>query len=245
MIINCDIGERGAWHAVDHQLMNHIGMANIACGGHAGDAESIGAFTETARQKGVRVAAHLSYPDRDNFGRTSLALPLRELHDALDWQLDLSLEKSRVKPHGALYNDCNVKVELAAGVADWLHRRGVREVVTPADSALARESRRRGLQVLAEAFAERRYASEERTGQLVLVSRSRPYASISELEEAVEHSRRIIFDRQVNVVLERPDGTLATVSRPIEAQTLCIHSDSEIALALAERLAGLVRGPGR
>jgi len=242
MIINCDIGERGANHPVDLELMKYIGMANIACGGHAGDAESVAAFTRSARDKGVLVAAHLSYPDRENFGRMSLVIGMDKLSEALDRQLELSLEKQRVKPHGALYNDCNVNVVLAAGFADWLHKRGVKEVVTPGDSALAKACRARGLEVLAEAFAERRYASLKVSGQLVLVSRTKPYASIVDLEAAVAHSRKIICKHVVDVVSEELDGSLTTVERPIKAQTLCIHSDSAIALPLATRLAELVRG---
>ena len=241
MIINCDIGERGARHPVDHELMNLIGMANIACGGHAGDAASVAAFTGVARRKGVLVAAHLSYPDREKFGRRSLAMPPAKLHEALDRQWELSLEKHRVKPHGALYNDCNVQPRLAEDFADWLQLRGVREVVTPGDSALAIACRTRGLVVLAEAFAERRYTVVGDAGQLVLVSRAKPYASITDLEEAVDHSRKIICRRVVETVSERNDGALVRAERPIEAETLCIHSDSEIALPLAARLAELVR----
>ena len=72
MKVNCDIGERGADHPVDRQLMELIDIANIACGGHAGDETSIHAFCQLAEQHGVTVTAHLSYPDRENFGRRSL-----------------------------------------------------------------------------------------------------------------------------------------------------------------------------
>jgi UPF0271 protein len=241
MIINCDIGERGARHPVDLELMNHIGMANIACGGHAGDEESIAVFSGIARDKGMQIAAHLGYPDRPNFGRVSMTIATRELLQALDRQLALSIEKSRVKLHGALYNDCNVNDLLAREVATWLQRNHIREVVTPFDSALASACRELGLVVCAEAFAERRYSWLPEREQLVLVSRSKDYASIHDVDEALEHSRKMIVEQRVDAIVEQADGSLKTNSQPMLAETLCIHSDSEIALPLAAGLAALVR----
>lgn len=241
MIINCDIGERGAEHPVDLELMNHIGMANIACGGHAGDEESIAVFSRIARDKGIQIAAHLAYPDRRNFGRVSMAIAIKELLVALDRQLIQSIEQSRVKLHGALYNDCNVNGLLAREVAVWLHSSHIKEVVTPFDSALAGACRELDLAVCAEAFAERRYSWLPERDQLVLVSRSKHYASIHEVGEALEHSRKIIVEQRIDAVVEHEDGSLTTSSRPMLAKTLCIHSDSEIALPLASGLATLLR----
>ncbi len=241
MIINCDIGERGAEHPVDLELMNHIGMANIACGGHAGDAESIAAFSAIAREKGLRIAAHLGYPDRQNFGRVSMPIAVKDLLAALDRQLALSVEKSRVKLHGALYNDCNVNGLLARAVAVWLRDSRVTEVVTPFDSALAVACCELGLAVCAEAFAERRYTWLPESDQLVLVCRSKHYSSILEVEDALGHSRNIILENRIDTVVEAEDGSLSTLSRPVRAETLCIHSDSQIALPLATGLAELLR----
>jgi UPF0271 protein len=241
MIINCDIGERGAQHPADLELMNHIGMANIACGGHAGNAESIAVFSGIARDKGLQIAAHLGYPDRANFGRVSMDIAIKELLVALDRQLSLSVEQSRVKLHGALYNDCNVNGLLAREVALWLHSSHIKEVVTLFDSALADACRELGLAVCTEAFAERRYSWLSEREQLVLVSRNKHYASIYEVGEALEHSRKIIVEQRIDAVVEHEDGTLTTSSRPMLAKTLCIHSDSEIALPLASGLANLLR----
>jgi UPF0271 protein len=241
MIINCDIGERGAEHPVDLELMNHIGMANIACGGHAGDAESVAVFSGIARAKGLRIAAHLGYPDRQNFGRVSMPIAVKDLLAALDRQLALSVEKSRVKLHGALYNDCNVNGLLAREVAVWLRDSSITEVVTPFDSALAGACRELGLAVCAEAFAERRYNWLPESGQLVLVCRSKHYASIDDVAEAMGHSRKIILENRIDTIVEAEDGSLTTLSRPIRAETLCIHSDSKIAMPLASGLAELLR----
>ena len=105
MLINCDIGEKGPLHEGDRKLMEYIQIANLACDGHAGDKASVDAFRELAGKCGVGVAAHLSYPDKPNFGRASMALPEAELLAALDAQLALLPGVTLVKFHGALYND--------------------------------------------------------------------------------------------------------------------------------------------
>ena len=137
ILINCDIGERGADHPVDMELMDHVGMANIACGGHAGDAASVEAFLRRARGRGVKVAAHLSYPDRENFGRSTIEISDEDLLASLDRQMELMREARTVKFHGALYNDANVDVRRARLLAKWMKAKGIEEVVTPFDSELA------------------------------------------------------------------------------------------------------------
>lgn len=242
MIINCDIGERGARHPVDLELMNHIGMANIACGGHAGDAQSIEAFTRMALEKSVLVSAHLSYPDREHFGRLSLPLSTQGLLASLDAQLDASIEKERVKLHGALYNDCNTRADLALTLAGWLHGRGVKQVLAPFDSHLARLCLLKGVDVCFEAFAERRYEFDEASGQLRLMSRTSPRASIHSLEEAIGQCLDIAHRAKVKAVLAgSPEDAPKTVEKELSARTLCIHSDSDIALPLAIRLGELLR----
>jgi len=84
MRINCDIGERGPGHATDRKLMEVIHIASLACGGHAGDSGSVKAFSALAEENGVELAAHLSYPDRENFGRRPMRLPASALLAALE-----------------------------------------------------------------------------------------------------------------------------------------------------------------
>ena len=236
--LNADLGEGDA---CDEELLRVVSSCNIGCGGHAGDAESIAVFSTIAKAKGLRIAAHLGYPDRPNFGRVSMDIAIKELLTALDRQLALSVEQSRVKLHGALYNDCNVNGLLAREIAVWLHSSHIREVVTPFDSELAGACLELGLAVCAEAFAERRYSWLAERGQLVLVSRNKHYASIHDLAEALEHSRKIIVEQRIDAVIEHEDGTLSTSAQPMSAKTLCIHSDSEIALPLATGLAALLQ----
>lgn len=237
--INCDIGERGPENETDLALMRHIHIANIACGGHAGDQRSVEVFRKLAVENGVEVSGHLSYPDKEDFGRRSLDIPIRDLLDSLDDQYQLVPDMKRIKFHGALYNDSVVSKELAEALASWLKDRGITEVIAPRQSQMAETSAALGIKVLAEAFAERRYTLHPETGQPVLVSRSWDYASIRECDEAVAHTKNIIINHQVEVVIESSDGSLEHRMVPLEADTICIHSDSVISLELASALSTL------
>lgn len=240
ILINCDIGERGAHDLTDMELMKHIGMANIACGGHAGDAESVDAFLARAQEGGVRVAAHLSYPDRENFGRSTITISDQDLLGSLDRQIGMMPNVRTVKFHGALYNDANVDGRLAGLLVGWMKSREIEAVVTPFDSEVAKAAALLGLKVISEAFAERRYDYNPAKKQLTLVSRRKSYASIKDCEEAVKHVLKIVKSGKVSAYIEENDGTTTVAEVPIEAETICIHSDSEIALELAIKLSTLL-----
>ncbi|MDD5209870.1 MAG: LamB/YcsF family protein [Elusimicrobiales bacterium] len=230
--INCDIGEKGPLHEGDRKLMEFIHIANLACEGHAGDRESVEAFRALAARRGVGLSAHLSYPDKENFGRASMALPEADLLAALDAQLSLLPGVKLVKFHGALYNDAWSDARLADLLAGWLMRSGINGILAPADSELAAAARRLGITVLREAFADRRYAWDAEGGRLRLASRAEADAAISGVKEALAQAEEIARRGRVNVSCdpEKPDW------REIKADTVCIHSDSPIALELAEAL---------
>lgn len=222
MKINCDIGERGADHPDDRELMRHIQIANIACGGHAGDTDSIAVFRALAVQHEVIVSAHLSYPDLENFGRTSLDISEEELCASLTEQHAKMADVSIVKFHGALYNDSVRDPALANTLTHWLLTRQVTTLITPADSVMAQIASSAGIVIWGEAFADRRYIQNE-SGQLQLLSRTHPLAVYETLAEALAQCH-LLSDQRVTT------HTGAEVS--IQADTLCIHSDSAIALQL-------------
>lgn len=224
MKVNCDIGERGADHPVDRQLMELIDIANIACGGHAGDETSIHAFCQLAEQHDVTVTAHLSYPDRENFGRRSLDIPWNKLEASLDEQMN-RINTSAVKFHGALYNDAAANPELAALLSDWLKRRKVQILIAPGDSELAQKVRATGITLWSETFAERGYC--RKNNRLALLSRSEPNAVFQTLEKALQQSR-LLADHKTAL----PDASIAR----IQSDTVCVHSDSPIALPLVQAL---------
>ncbi len=237
--INCDIGERGPENEIDIGLMDYIQIANIACGGHAGDENSINVFRELALKKNVEVSGHLSYPDRENFGRISMDIALEDLFKSLDKQYALIPDIKMIKFHGALYNDVVQDQRLAESLAVWLSKNNIARIITPYDSELAVRCADLNIEVLAEAFAERRYAFDPEKKTLRLVARTKDYASIHDCDQAVEHTLTIINDKQVQAVIEQDNDTLSYKMVPIDADTICIHSDSAISLELAKKLASL------
>lgn len=242
--LNCDIGERGPDHPIDIELMGHIQVANLACGGHAGDASSVRAFLALAARHEVEIAAHLSYPDREHFGRKSLDISVTDLFDSLNEQIALLPGITCVKFHGALYNDAVVDTDLAASLAGWLVSKKMARIITFPDSELARECATTRITVINEVFAERRYAYDTGKKRLTLVSRTKPYASITAVDEAVAHTRGMVETGRVSAVISDDGGTLVRQEVPIKADTVCIHSDSAIALELVRALADLRQSTG-
>ena len=237
--INCDLGERGVAHAVDQQLLAYVDLANIACGGHAGDAASARYYRDLAERRGIAVSAHLSYPDRAGFGRLHVEIDAGTLLASLDGQRLLLAGITLIKLHGALYNESCVDTALAGTLALWMRERGVSGVVTMPEGALALACRACGLRVIPEAFAERRYCVEGGAGGPRLLPRDREGASIGDVEEALAQARDIVTRGVVRAVrCDRSGGP--SVWAPLRAESLCIHSDSPIALPLARRLRALI-----
>lgn len=227
MWINCDIGERGADHPVDRELMSVIHIANVACGGHAGDADSMAVFRDLAQKNGVKVSAHLSYPDREGFGRRSMNLSRKDLYSALDLQVSRVPGVERIKFHGALYTDSARDPNLAETLVAWLDYHQIKILLCPPHSCLANLAEQCGIEVLPEAFLDRRY-QWSKNHELSLVPRTYPDACISDISVAMEQAKQLLCNRQVIAL----DGE----AYPLEAKTLCIHSDSPIALELAREV---------
>lgn len=233
MLINCDIGERGETNPVDQELLRYIDIANIACGGHAGDEASVSYFAYQARRRGVMVTAHLSYPDQANFGRKDMNISNQELAASLDEQLMFFSKVRRVKFHGALYHKVNTNLRLALFLARWLSTKGIEQVIVPEGSLLASACIRLGIKCLYEAFIERRYCIID--DQLTLVPRDQPHACIDDPEEALEQYEDILAG-YVKVYPSDFASKVHSERRLIRAQTVCIHSDSSIALQLIYKI---------
>lgn len=242
ILLNIDIGERGPHHAGDHALIPYADIVNIACGGHAGSARSVDSFRTMAEENNIVVTAHLSYPDKPNFGRKTVKMSFPQLRDSLDTQLAMLPGIKMVKCHGALYNDCCSDAKLARNVAEWLASTEVSCVITLKGSELDKECQHVGIRVLSEAFAERRYTYSQSTRQLTLVNRKEQNACIADLGEALEHVRMMVHHKQVNAFIadSAQQSTVRKVS--LDLDTICIHSDSAIALELAEGVAELLKG---
>ena len=238
--INADMGESRERLAdgSDAELMRYITSANIACGGHAGDSSTMEQTLELARQNKVAAGAHPSYPDREGFGRQVVNLALDELQASVMDQLavlqaiarQLNSKITHVKPHGALYHSCNEDQEIARAVA-----RAVLEVdaklvlVGQAGFACLGVYRQLGLRVAAEAFADRRYEANGR-----LRSRSLPGALLDSPEDASLQAVEIAAQKRVI--------TTSGARLAVEADTVCIHSDTRGAAQIARGVRdGLIR----
>ncbi len=228
--INSDLGEsqRGLADGSDFELMHFITSANIACGGHAGDESTMRQTLTAARELNVAVGAHPSYPDRANFGRVEIPLSATEIEATVREQI-LSLlheaEKigvpiAHVKPHGALYHAARDRqiAEAIGRAAMIVDPRLV--MVGQAGSATIAYWRAMGLRCVGEAFADRAYEKDGR-----LRSRSLPGALLEDPTRAAEQALEIVLHHRV-IADDRNEVQ-------IDAQTLCIHSDTPNAAAIA------------
>jgi 5-oxoprolinase (ATP-hydrolysing) subunit A len=207
--LNCDMGELDD-AAHETALMGYITSANIACGGHAGDAQTMERTARLAMERGVRIGAHPGYPDRENFGRLEIAMTAEAIADTVYAQIVRLDEVVRglggtivhVKPHGALYNvavrDGGVARAIAKGVARWNPRTTIFGL---AGSPMLDVWREMGMTVAGEAFADRRYEPDG-----TLRSRKFPDALITNPQEAAAQAVRF--------------------AREGLAETICVHGDT-------------------
>ena len=227
--INCDMGE-GMDN--DAALMPYISSANIACGYHAGNVDTIKKTIELALAHNVAIGAHPSYNDRENFGRLSQTISLIELAELISEQLfifekitdQMGCKIHHVKLHGALYNDCAKDAMSSKIVAQTI------QAIDPSiqlyglsGSYSIQEAKAIGLQCIQEAFADRTYQAN---GQLT--PRHMDRAIIEVPTEATQQVLSMIFDQNITAL----DGTIIEV----KADTICIHGDHTAALDIASHL---------
>ena len=233
MDFNADIGEGGK---DDRAMLDCITSCNIACGGHAGDRDSIRQTLLWAQQASVAVGAHPSYPDIEYFGRKSFSMSAEDLQTTLLEQLelfraclnDLNMSWNHIKPHGALYNDLVHDRELGVlflKVLEALEFRGV--VYALAGSPWVEQLQAAGVTVWQEGFVDRRYTD---AGELL--SRQEPQAVLTQSEAILQQAKAL---HQGQVV------TAGGKTIPLNCQTLCLHSDTPNALSHARLLAQYFR----
>jgi 5-oxoprolinase (ATP-hydrolysing) subunit A len=240
--LNCDMGEipEAIADGTQESLMPSISSANIACGAHAGDEQTMRATIAQALLHGVSVGAHPGYPDPENFGRLELQMSSEQVADSVYAQVELLARIAHscgaavihVKPHGALYNQAVKNRELAQaiaqGVARW--RRDV-VLVGLAGSPMLDVFRQAGFAVAAEAFADRRYEPDG-----TLRSRKFDDALIRDPAEATQQALRIV-ERGAVIA---SDGSAV----PISAQTICVHGDTPGSVQIAAALHKALRQSG-
>jgi 5-oxoprolinase (ATP-hydrolysing) subunit A len=236
MELNCDMGEAFGIYdlGADEALMGHVGLANVACGFHAGDPAVMQQTVRMAREHGVRVGAHPSYPDLQGFGRRAMAMERSELAAALIYQvgalrgfLDAAgMSLSHIKPHGALYGAAARDRSVADAIADAASVFGV-PVLGMAGTLHEEVYTARGLGFMAEYYCDLDYDDD---GGLIITRKH------------VAYDPAVAAERVARVVR---DGVALSVNGreiPMRADTVCVHSDTpgaaELAAAVAEVLDG-------
>lgn len=238
--LNCDLGESfGAWQmGLDTQVMPLIDQANIACGFHAGDPTVLVNTLTLAKHYQVEIGAHPSYDDKQGFGRRSVKMQSDELKHLLWYQIaavdgvakSLGVELSYVKPHGALYNDMMASPDLLETVMQAVasYHKPLKLMLLATSSAAEHRllAKRHQLELLFEAFADRRYKSD---GSLTPRSQA---GSVLDHQAALAQVQQLLQ----NGTVQSDTGDSVT----IEADTLCVHGDNPAAVALVQSIRQLL-----
>lgn len=227
--INVDVGEGIGNEA---QIMPHITSCNIACGGHAGDLEIMQAVVKLAKQHRVKIGAHPSFPDKDNFGRVKMDMSCAALFTSIKQQIQalqdvLNNENTmlhHIKPHGALYNLAAVNTKIANVIIEVMKSLVLPiKLYVPYKSVIAHLAIKNNIAITYEAFADRNY-----NANLTLVARQENNALITDKEAMFNHVYKMISEQKVKTIQDSEVEILA--------ETFCVHGDSPNAVVLIEIL---------
>jgi 5-oxoprolinase (ATP-hydrolysing) subunit A len=227
--LNCDMGE-GIGN--DDAIMPYITSANVSCGFHAGNGDTIRHTITLALRYGVRIGAHPSFRDRENFGRKEIRMDHDKLYAIVLEQLikmDLIAKEKgtvlyHVKPHGALYNMAAREAEIAGTIAQAVKDFNEELIVFGlSGSHIITQSKEQGLKTYSEVFADRTYQDDGS-----LTPRSQPNALIEDDEQCVQQVLQMI---NLKTVTTTSGNTI-----PIVADTICIHGDGKHAVKFARKI---------
>lgn len=238
VLLNCDLGEGEAAETTT-ALLALVDLANVACGGHAGDEETMRRVVREALGRGVQTGAHPGWVDRENFGRAAVEVSAGELTRLLGEQVR-ALQRvaageggrvGHVKLHGVLYHLCDERTDLAEACVDWMDSEleGV-PLIVGAGGLLHAVGEARGVPLLREIFAERGYADEAR-----LLPRGAAGALIDDPLQVAGRVR----DWRTSGYLEVGGGKKWLV----EAETVCVHADSAGSVGLARAVRAAIGDP--
>lgn len=227
--LNCDLGEG---LTTDEQIIPLISSANIACGYHAGDEDTMKRTIELCLQHNVNIGAHPSWPDRINFGRTEMNKSAMEIKELIIEQLQL-IDKiakqlgatvAHVKPHGALYNQSAKEATIAEAIADAVYSFNPQLILFGlSGSPSVTIANQKGLATANEVFADRTYTDEGR-----LTARSQSNALIESIDESVEQALMMVQQEKVKTI----SGKFIFVT----ADTICLHGDGKHAVEFCKAI---------
>ena len=232
--INCDLGEKSKLHSNKHDpdLLNIVNSANVACGYHAGDEETMNQVVTISKKNGVSIGAHPSFNDVENFGRKRMNLRPEEIKKLIIDQYEI-LQKvasengekvSHIKPHGALNNMACEDLELATTLAKAVNDISKDLIyLVPTGSKMEQAAKKLNMKIACEIFADRNY---EDNGNLV--SRKRGNALITDPEICKKHVLKMVQNQALNCFSGK--------QIPCEIDSVCIHGDNESSLATARSI---------
>ena len=232
--INCDLGEKSKYHSIenDPELLNIVNSANIACGYHAGDEETMNMVIKISKSNGVSIGAHPSFNDPENFGRKRINLTSSEINKLITNQYEI-LQKvaqkhnekvTHIKPHGALNNMACENFELANTIAKAINNIDKNIIfLVPTGSQMEIAAKKLNMKIACEIFADRNYEDDGN-----LVSRSKDHALITDPEVAKKHVLSMVKNQALNCYSGK--------QMPCEIDSVCIHGDNQSSLATAKSI---------
>ena len=232
--INCDLGEKSKHHSnkYDPDLLKIVNSANVACGYHAGDDESMNQVIKISKSNGVSIGAHPSFNDPENFGRQRMYLSSNEIKNLIVDQYD-ALQKiadnhniivTHIKPHGALNNMACEDIELATTLAKTINEISKDLIyLVPTGSKMEIAAKKLNMKIACEIFADRNYEDDGN-----LVSRRKNHALITDPEQAKKHVLTMVKNQALNCHSGKKISC--------EIDSVCIHGDNESSLATAKSI---------
>ena len=232
--INCDLGEKSKHHSNenDPELLKIVNSANVACGFHAGDDDSMNQVVKISKENGVSIGAHPSFKDLENFGRKRINLSPSEIKKLIIDQYEI-LQKiaqdheehvTHMKPHGALNNMACEDIELATILAKAINDIDKNLIyLVPTGSKMEEAAKKLKMKIACEIFADRNYEDDGN-----LVSRKKPNALITDPDEAKKHVLTMVENQSLNCHSGK--------QIPCEIDSVCIHGDNMSSLATAKSI---------
>ena len=240
--INCDLGEKSKHHSNknDPDLLEIVNSANVACGFHAGDDESMNQVIQISKKNNVSVGAHPSFNDPENFGRQRMSLSSNEVKKLIFNQYEI-LQKiaddhdvivTHIKPHGALNNMACEDIELATTLAQAINEISKDLIyLVPTGSKMEQAAKKFNMKIACEIFADRNYEDDGN-----LVSRKKPHALITDPDEAKKHVLSMVKNQALNCHSGKQISCLI--------DSVCIHGDNDSSLATAKSIRDNLIGNG-
>ena len=232
--INCDLGEKSKHHSNknDPNLLEIVNSANVACGYHAGDDDSMKQVVQISKKNGVSIGGHPSFKDPENFGRKRMNLPSYEVRQLIIDQYEI-LQKiaqdygenvTHIKPHGALNNMACEDIDLATTLAKTINEISKDLIyLVPTGSKMEQAAKKMNMRIACEIFADRNYEDDGNLG-----SRKKPHALITDPEEAKKHVLNMVKNQSLNCHSGK--------QIPCEIDSVCIHGDNESSLSTAKSI---------